>query len=381
MPFEIEGLFPEFCRAVEKAGYKIPFPVQSEVIPHILSGKDLAVSSKTGSGKTLAFLLPIIQRLTLVPEKGVSPTALILVPTRELALQVEEVGRCFAKSAKSKIKVQSVHGGVSINPQLKSLSRGAEILIATPGRLIDITEKNGVDLSFIEIFVLDEADRMLNLGFRDELKIIMKMLPEVRQNLLFSATIKDSMKSSMPFLNDALFIDVEESHKSADPVKQICYRVSVEGKGVLLRQLINEGGWKQVLVFAASKRRADNITRKLCRNGIKAEAFHGDKSQGARIGALKRFKEGSIRVLVATDLASRGLDITELPYVVNYELPRSVSDYIHRIGRTGRAGVAGVAVTLLSEDDEKQMKLIEKKTGVKVEYVDPESEQGKDNTR
>lgn len=370
MTFSYPGLSGELCRAAKELGYKEPFPIQSETIPVILAGKDLAAAAQTGSGKTAAFLLPLLQRLSEKKAfKTSSVSVLILVPTRELAVQVAEAAKTFSRHLPEKIKIEAVYGGVAINPQLKSLS-GTDILVATPGRLIDIVSKNGVRLSCIETLVLDEADRMLDLGFKDEIATILEMLPAKRQNLLFSATLKDNIEiPGIDFLKDAVKIGVEERDTPAEPVEQIVYTVDQNSKGLLLRHLIKEGGWEQVLVFVSSKKRADNVTRKLIANGIKTEALHGDKSQGARTGALTRFKQGKIRVLVATDLASRGLDIEQLPYVVNYELPRSPADYIHRIGRTGRAGLKGIAVTLLSEEDYQHMKLIEKRMGKKPEYI------------
>jgi ATP-dependent RNA helicase RhlE len=348
------------------------FSVQRDVIPVILEGKDLAAAAQTGSGKTAAFLLPVLQRLS---EKKLSKTAsirvLIMVPTRELAVQVAEAAKAFGRHLPEKIRIAAVHGGVPINPQMKSLSAGTDVLVATPGRLIELAEKNAVKLSGIEILILDEADRMLDLGFRDEIASILKMLPQKRQNLLFSATLKSNIEiPGINFLSNAVKIGIEKNDLPAEPVEQIVYTVDQNSKGLLLRHLIKDGGWDQVLVFVSSKRRADNVTRKLVANGITAEALHGDKSQGARTGALTRFKQGKVRVLVATDLASRGLDIKQLPYVVNYELPRSPADYIHRIGRTGRAGLKGIAVTLLSEDDYQHMKLIEKRMGKKPVYID-----------
>jgi len=377
-PFSSIGLNESLCRAADESGYKDLFPIQSEVIPVILAGKDLAAAAETGSGKTAAFILPILHLLSVKAlTAAASVKVLILVPTRELSVQVAEAGKVFSRYLPVKIKIEAVHGGVSINPQMKSLSRGADILVATPGRLIDLAGQNAVNLSGIEILILDEADRMLDLGFKDELGIILKMLPAKRQNLLFSATLKSNIEiPGIDFLKDAVKIGVENSansDKPAEPVEQIVYTVDQNSKGLLLRHLINDGDWKQVRVFVSSKRRADNVTRKLVANKITAEALHGDKSQGARTGALTRFKQGKIRVLVATDLASRGLDIEQLSYVLNYDLPRSAADYIHRIGRTGRAGVKGIAITLLSEDDYQQMKLIEKRMGKKPVYIDSES--------
>ena len=373
--FSSIGLSGNLCRAADELGYKQLFPIQTEAIPVILAGKDLAAAAQTGSGKTAAFLLPVIQRLS---EKAGTENSfvkvLILVPTRELAVQVEEAAKLFSRYLPDRLKITAVHGGVSVNPQMKSLAGGTDILIATPGRLIDLAGQKAVKLSGIGILVLDEADRMLDLGFKDELGIILKMLPEKRQNLLFSATLKGNIEiPGIDFLKDAVKIGVDSSDKPAEPVEQIVYKVDQNSKGLLLRHLINDGAWEQVLVFVSSKRRADNVTRKLIANNIAAEALHGDKSQGARTGALTRFKQGKIRVLVATDLASRGLDIEQLPYVINYELPRSAADYIHRIGRTGRAGVKGVAITLLTEEDQQHMKLIEKRMGKKPVYIDSES--------
>ncbi len=378
LPFSSAGLTAGLCRAAVESGYKELFPIQKEVIPVILAGKDLAAAAVTGSGKTAAFILPVLHMLHGKKWIEKSPVkVLILVPTRELAVQVAETAKMFSRFLPEKIKVQAVHGGVPINPQMKSLTGGVDILIATPGRLIDLTGQNAVKLSGVKILILDEADKMLDLGFKDELNIILKMLPAERQNLLFSATLKSNIEiPGINFPGNAVKVGVENSEnsvKAAEPVEQRVYTVDQNSKGLLLRYLINDGAWEQVLVFVSSKRRADNVTRKLNANNITAEALHGDKSQGARTGALTRFKQGKIRVLVATDLASRGLDIEQLPCVVNYELPRSPADYIHRIGRTGRAGLNGIAITLLSEDDYQLMKLIEKRMGKKPQYIDSES--------
>ncbi len=372
MTFSFPGLSENLCRAADELGYREPFPVQREVIPFILAGRDLAVIAQTGSGKTAAFLLPILQ---LISESSVKKSSsvriLILVPTRELAVQVVEASKFFSRYLVRRIKTAVVLGGVSINLQMKELGTGREILVATPGRLLDLADKNAVRLSSVEILVIDEADKMFDLGFGDEISRVLALLPEKRQNLLFSATFRREMDvPGMNFLHDAVKIGFEEPGPVAEPVEQIVYSVEQNSKGVLLRHLIKDGEWNQVLLFVSSKRKADNVARKLNSNGITAEAIHGDKSQGARTGALTRFKNGEIRVLVATDLVSRGIDIKQLPYVVNYELPRSPVDYIHRIGRTGRAGKPGVAITLVSPEDEQHMKLIEKKTGIKPLYID-----------
>jgi len=374
MLFSSSGLSSELNRVTVELGYKELFPIQKEAIPLILAGKDLAAAAQTGSGKTAAFLLPLLQGLSKSePVKPSSVRVLILVPTRELAVQVAEAAEKFSKYLPRKSKITAVHGGVSINPQIKILSRGVDILVATPGRLIDAVNKNAAALSFVETLVLDEADRMLQLGFKEEISAILKMLPAKRQNLLFSATLKDKIEiPGMNFLKNAVKIGVEKSVTSVDEIEQIVYTVHQNDKGLLLRHLIKCEEWTQVLVFVSSKRKANNVTRKLNINKITAETIHGDKSQGARTGALTRFKQGKIAVLVATDIASRGLDIKELPYVVNYELPRSADDYIHRIGRTGRAGMKGIAVTLLSEEECSHMKLIEKRMGQKPKYIDSE---------
>ncbi len=372
MSFSFPGLSGDLCRAAGELGYTDLFHIQKEAIPVILEGKDIAVSAQTGSGKTAAFLLPLIQRLSEKDKvKKGAARVLILVPSRELAVQVAAAAESLGRYLPKKIKIAAVHGGVSINSQMQSLNSGAYIIVATPGRLLDLINKNAAELSYIETLVLDEADRMLDRGFEDEIGSILKMIPVKRQTLFFSATLRSNLQiSGMSLLSHPVIIGEKEKEVPPEPVEQIVYTVDKNSKGLLLRHLIKEGEWKQVLVFVSSKRRADNVTRKLNVNNISAEAFHGDKSQGARTGALTRFKKGSIRVLVATDLASRGLDIGQLPFVVNYELPRSAADYIHRIGRTGRAGMKGTAVTLLAEEDYQHMKLIEKRMGRKLLYID-----------
>ncbi len=375
MTLSIPGLSAELCRAAEELGYREFFPVQMEAIPLILAGKDVAVSAQTGSGKTAAFLLPVLQKLS---ERGTvknsKAAVLVLVPSRELAGQVADAVKAFSRYLPGRIEVEAVYGGVAINPQMKSVSSGTDIIIATPGRLIDLIERNSVRLSGIKTLVLDEADKMLDQGFRDEIGDLLRLLPAKRQNLLFSATLKSTIDiPGMNFLKDAVKIGMEKDEKPADIIDQYVYEVDRESKGILLRSLINKNGWERVLVFVSSKRRAENVTRKLNANNISAESLHGDKSQSARTGALSRFKSGKIRVLVATDLASRGLDIEQLPCVVNYELPRSAADYIHRTGRTGRAGMKGIAVTLLSEDECQHMKMIEKRMKIRPVYIDSES--------
>jgi ATP-dependent RNA helicase RhlE len=296
-----------------------------------------------------------------------------LVPTRELAIQVAEVAENFSRFLPRKIKSMAVFGGVSINPQMIKL-QGTEILIATPGRLIDLIGRNALGVSRIHTLVLDEADKVLNMGFREEVEHILDLLPSKRQNILFSATIDEEVEIlTQKLLKDPVRLQVEEADFTPDLIDQKAYRVSPETKGPFLRTLINSGDWSQILVFASSIRTADNVAAKLSKNGIDAVAFHGDKSQGARTEALAKFKSGKIRVLVATDLAARGIDIQFLPLVINYELPRSPKDYIHRIGRTGRAGASGEAISLITPEELHHFKVIQKKMSKRVVLLDSEN--------
>jgi ATP-dependent RNA helicase RhlE len=297
---------------------------------------------------------------------------LVIVPTRELAVQVAEVTENFSRFLPRKIKSMAVFGGVSINPQMMKL-HGVEILIATPGRLIDLLGRNALGISRIHTLVLDEADKVLNMGFREEVEHILELLPSRRQNILFSATTDNEVDILIQkLLKDPVRIQVEGDNFTPDLIDQKAYRVSPENKGPFLRQLINSGDWSQILVFASSIRTADNVATKLSKNGTEAVAFHGDKSQGARTEALARFKSGKTRVLVATDLAARGIDIQFLPLVINYELPRSPKDYIHRIGRTGRAGATGEAISLITPEELHHFKVIQKKMGKRVLLLDSE---------
>ena len=326
--------------------------------------------AKTGSGKTAAFALPILQQFQKKEaSKNRFIKVLVLVPTRELALQVANVFRSFSPHLPRKVKTLAVFGGVSINPQMMALS-GTEILVATPGRLLDLAESNAMQLSEVDVLVLDEADKMLNLGFAEEIDRIFKLLPKRRQNLLFSATLGNDVAAIKEnLLREPAVISVEEKEEGEqfDLIKQIAYRVSPEKKGPFLRYLIKNENLQQVLVFVSSTRNADNLVVKLKKNGLEAMAMHGDKSQGARTEALRRFKTGQLQVLVATDLASRGIDIQYLPHVINYDLPRSPKDYVHRIGRTGRAGTTGEAISLITPEDEHHFKIIQKKMGKQVE--------------
>ncbi|WP_439481309.1 DEAD/DEAH box helicase [Cyclobacterium plantarum] len=372
MNFSDLGLSSKILEAVNNAKYLEAYPVQVKAIPAILKKKDVMALAPTGSGKTAAYVLPLLEMFQNWPfVKSRTMPVLVLVPTRELASQVEETVRVFSEFLPRKVKTLAVYGGVSINPQMMDIY-GTEVLIGTPGRLLDLLSKNAVDLSELKILVLDEADKMLNLGFKEEVNEILSTLPAKRQNILFSATMEEPVEMLMArMLHQPVRIEIEQDKITPELITQSAYRVARENKGPLLRFLIQEGNWQQVLVFTASKRAADNLAAKLKKHGIQAQSFHGDKSQGARTGALNLFKEGRLRVLVATDLAARGIDIQFLPHVVNYELPRSPKDYIHRIGRTGRAGSSGEAISLISEEDEHHFKIIQKKMKRNVELIDP----------
>ncbi|MET0533495.1 MAG: DEAD/DEAH box helicase [Steroidobacter sp.] len=358
MPFAALGLIPELTRALTDRGYSTPTPVQARVIPEILAGRDVLAGAQTGTGKTAGFTLPILQRLQGgSPSKA--PRVLILVPTRELAAQVNESIQSYGKYLRQRSLV--IFGGVSINPQIDALRRGADILVATPGRLLDHVQQGTMDLSRIEIFVLDEADRMLDMGFIADIRRVIKQLPKTRQNLLFSATYSEDIRRlAQTLLRDPIEIEVARRNAAVDTVEQRAYMVAKDQKRALLSHLIQDGDWSQVLVFTRTKHGANRLTKQLQQDGIEASAINGNKSQSARIAALADFKNYRIRALVATEVASRGLDIKELPYVVNYELPNVPEDYVHRIGRTGRAGATGVAVSLVASDESGLLKDIEK---------------------
>lgn len=371
MPFSSLGLGPSLLKALEVLGYASAYPIQTQAIPLVMQGRDLLALAPTGSGKTLAFALPMLERLQAHPPlRNRYIWALVLVPTRELAVQIEEVIKQLALQLPARPKTLAVYGGVSINPQMIHM-RGVEILVATPGRLLDLVANNALNLSQVEVLVLDEADKVLNLGFKDELDKIFAMLPARRQNLLFSATLGADVEVVMgKMLHDPARVEIKGEEGAAPAtIEQIAYHVEPDRKGPLLRYLIRRGGWQQVLVFVSAIRTADNVAEKLRKNGIEAMAFHGDKSQGARTEALRRFKTGQVKVLVATDLAGRGIDIEQLPAVINYELPRSPQDYVHRIGRTGRAGEEGQAISLICPEDIHHFKVIQKKMGKRVPMV------------
>ncbi len=371
MPFSKLGLSPFILKALSDQKYDQPYPIQEVAIPAILKGKDILGIAQTGSGKTASYVLPILQKLhKQAPSKNRHIAALILVPTRELAIQVNDVFSLFGSAMPERVKSFAVYGGVSINPQMIKL-QGVEILVATPGRLIELVESKAVHLSDVKILVLDEADKMLNLGFREEMNKIFSLLPKKRQNLLFSATLSDDVNNiNEILLHDPLTIKIEAEENTIDLISQLGYFVSPERRGPLLRYLIKHGGMQQVLVFTSSVFQADLVADKLRINDIKAAAIHSKKSQGAREEALNKFKAGKLRVLVATDLMARGIDIKFLPHVINYELPRSPKDYIHRIGRTGRAESPGEAISLICPEDQHHFKIIQKKMGKWVTMID-----------
>lgn len=368
MPFSSLGLSPELLRAVAESNYADPTPVQKEAIPAILAGKDVWACAQTGSGKTAAFALPLLQNANKLERGTPLPLhTLVLVPTRELAAQVGESIRHFAGYLPQRLKVIDVFGGVSINPQMMALRGGADIVVATPGRLLDLVDHNALRLASTAALVLDEADRLLDLGFADELTNIISRLPKRRQNLLFSATFPPAVRAlAEQLLHDPIRIDVPTVTATQPDILQRSIHVDPARRTQLLRHLINKHGWSRTLVFVATRYATEHIAVKLRRLGIPASAFSGEMSQGARTKALADFKAGRVKVLIATDVAARGIDIVQLPAVVNYDLPRSTTDYVHRIGRTGRAGESGVAVSFVPGDLEAHFRLIEKRQGLRV---------------
>ncbi len=374
MPFSKLGLSPALLHVLASHNYTRPYPIQQEVIPAILNNNDVLGIAPTGSGKTASYVLPILTNLQQATgSKNRHINVLVLAPTRELAMQVSDVFKLFSPSLPQKVKTLAVFGGASINPQMMAL-RGVNVLIATPGRLLELVEANAVHLSSIQTLVLDEADKMLNLGFKEEMDRIFSLLPAVRQNLLFSATLSNDVNNITQFLlRDPLVFKIEPEIESIDLITQLGYFVTNEKKGPLLRYLIKRDNMQQVLVFTSTIYSADNVADKLRKNGIDALSIHSKKSQGARIDALSEFKAGTLRVLVATDLISRGIDIQFLPYVFNYELPRSPKEFIHRIGRTGRAESPGTAITFVTPADKEHFKVIQKKMGKRVTMIDFEN--------
>jgi ATP-dependent RNA helicase RhlE len=374
MAFDTLGLAPYLVKAIVEQGYKKPYPIQEKAIPTILQERDVLGIAPTGSGKTAAYVLPVLMNL-----KGRTKTSnrhinvLVLVPTRELAIQVEQVFRLFGKALPFPFKSFAVYGGASINPQMMSM-QSVNVLVATPGRLLELSASNAIHFAELSTLILDEADKILNLGFKKEMDSILALLPVRRQNLLFSATLSPEVqKLENIMLNRPTVIKIASEVDTVSPINQLGYFVKPEKKGPLLRYLIQKNNWQQVLIFTSSVFQADLVAEKLLKNGIDARATHSKKSQRKRSEALANFKAGTLRVLVATDLLSRGIDIAFLPHVINYELPRSPKDFIHRIGRTGRAENPGDALTFVTEEDQHHFKVIQKKMKCVVTMVDADN--------
>jgi ATP-dependent RNA helicase RhlE len=371
MTFSDLGIFPELISALAEVKITHPFPIQEKAIPAILARKDVLGIAQTGSGKTASYALPLLMKLRgKTTEKTREVNTLVLVPTRELAIQVSDVFNQLSQSLPYSVKTISVYGGVSINPQMKGMY-GVNILVATPGRLLELIENKAVHISNVETLVLDEADKMLNLGFEEEMNRIFSKLPSLRQNLLFSATLSPEVSTvERVLLNNPTTIKIEAQESNLETITQTGYFVSGEKKGPLLRKLIQDHQMHQVLIFTSSTKEADKVSDKLYKNGISSRAIHSKKTQGNRKESLGLFKKGKLQALVATDLLSRGIDIEFLPFVINYELPRSPKDFIHRIGRTGRAENPGEAITFVTEDDKHHFKVIQKKMKRWVDMVD-----------
>jgi ATP-dependent RNA helicase RhlE len=376
--FDQLGLSPELLRAVADQGYTEPTAVQAQAIPHVLAGRDVLAGAQTGTGKTAAFVLPILQRLHAVPAPRPAvasrpgqpprrlPRVLVLVPTRELALQVEESVRTYG--ARRPVRSVPIYGGVGYEPQFRGLRSGPEIVVATPGRLLDHINQRTVDLSAVEVLVLDEADRMLDMGFIRDIRKILETLPASRQNLLFSATFNDDIRSlASGFLRDPAHVQATPRNTATALVRQVVIRVDRERKRDLLRELVASGRIDQALVFARTKHGANRLAEQLVKDGISAAAIHGNRSQSQRIRALTDFKAGRVSILVATEVAARGIDIEELPHVINFELPMAPEDYLHRIGRTGRAGIEGDAISFVCVDEDRLLRDIEVLLGRRIE--------------
>lgn len=359
MLFNQLGLSAELLRAVEEKGYTEASPIQAKAIPHVLEGKDLLAGAQTGTGKTAGFVLPLLHKMRIKPKGWRNVRALILTPTRELASQVNESVHTYGKYVP--VRSMEIYGGVSARPQITKIKRGVDVVVATPGRLLDHVREGNIDLSHVEYFILDEADRMLDMGFIRDIRQIIKALPQERQNLLFSATFSKEIRDlANKLLDNPSEIQVAPRNTTAERVKQEIYPVDKVRKRELLSEMIGRGNWQQVLVFTRTKHGANRLATQLEKDGIETAAIHGGKGQGARTKALRDFKAGKIRVLVATDIAARGLDIDKLPHVVNYELPHVPEDYVHRIGRTARAGNDGTAISLVCVDEQKLLNDIEK---------------------
>ena len=372
MSFQELQLPDYLLKAIEKREYTQASPIQQQAIPAILTGQDLIAEAKTGTGKTASFALPIIKQLNDLPEKKkkVSVLSLTLAPTRELALQVAASFKAYAKFSPKELKTVCVIGGEDVEEQMKSLRMGADIVVATPGRLLDLIERDAIRLVELESLVLDEADKMLDLGFSAELDTLLEKLPKERQTLFFSATVPDKViELSKTLLNDPVRIRIEEELATVEAIEQRVIEVNFDNRRPLLQKLIKDEEWSQVIVFVASKRAAVNLSAKMNRDGFSAAGFHGDLEQEERIAVLKKFKSKEVSILICTDIAARGIDISKLPYVVNYDLPRSPLDYVHRIGRTGRAGEAGHAVSFIDQESAQHFRVIEKKAGIRLERI------------
>jgi len=368
LSFDNLGLSPRLLEAVDAMGYTIPTPIQRDAIPMVLQGRDVVGCAQTGTGKTAAFVLPLMQR---IPAKPGGPRALVVTPTRELAVQIEEVAAQVAKHTKHRVAV--VYGGVGYEPQTKAFRRGVDVLVATPGRLLDLMERKTADLSNVEILVLDEADRMLDMGFWPQVRRIIQTIPAERQNLLFSATMStDVMRVVDSTLHEPVRVEVAPASTPIEAIEQRVYPVGGQEKAQLLVHLIKTGDLERVIVFTRTKHRADRVAKVLHNNGINAAAIHGDRSQSQRQSALDNLKNGRCRVLVATDVVARGIDIDDVSHVVNYDLPNTPEDYVHRIGRTARAGKSGTAVTLLAPEEHELFREIEVKIGAVLDTHDAE---------
>jgi ATP-dependent RNA helicase RhlE len=364
MSFTTLGLADGLLRAVADEGYAVPTPIQARAIPEILAGRDLLAAAQTGTGKTAAFTLPLLQKLAANAQAHAhghrNIRVLVLVPTRELAAQVNEAIRTYGRHL-PQLKTALIFGGVSFNPQADHLRRGVDIVVATPGRLLDHAQQRTIDLKHVEVLVLDEADRMLDMGFIHDIRRILKLVPQQRQNLMFSATFSEDIRQlANGILRNPVAIDIAPRNSAVESVTQRLIHVGKHDKAGLLSHLVRTGNWRQTLVFTRTKRGANKLAERLARDGIETDALHGNKSQNARTRALAGFKAGEVRVLVATDIAARGLDIDMLPHVVNYELPNVPEDYVHRIGRTGRAGLEGEALSLVGTDERDELRAIER---------------------
>ena len=368
MPFSKLGLSTKMITTLSKNDYLTPTPIQEKVIPLVLEGKDIMARAQTGSGKSASFVLPVLERVAQTKGEGKAKIkALVLTPTRELTQQVAETFVTFAKGLEKKLSIVSIIGGTQLGEQMTAIQKGCDIVVATSGRLLEIIEKQQINLNKVEFFVLDEADKMLDLGFAEELETLLKELPSQRQNLLFSATYPQKMLNiTAKITSTPIEISIEDEAPVVEAISQRVIEVNRENRGPLLRHLLEQEKWEQVLIFMANKRATDNIAAKFRKYGIKADSFHGDLTQEEREYTLKAYKDKKFPILFTTDIASRGLDINDISCVINFDLPRSPADYIHRIGRTGRAGKSGLAISFIDHEDQAHFKLIEKRSSIKL---------------